>query len=422
MKSVLLLLMLFLPCSIAFSQSENYEKLKVFIDCSNVSCDFNYIRNEITIVDFLNDRVAADVHVLITAVENGNGGKNYKLTFFGQNKHEKKEETYSFNTDPNATDAENRIELVRIIKIGLLHFLARTPFAKMIEVDMKLKEKMKVIAGQGIETKDPWNFWVLRVGVDGTFNAEQVYKNLNGSGYVTANRITERSRIYFGATGGYNQSIYTYEDNGTNVDFEVINSNSEISHSFIKSLGNYWGIGYRASYSNNTFNNNKQRIYGKVGVEYSFFPYSDVNTRLFTISYGLDIRANQYYDTTIYFKTEEVLYGQVAQANLTLNKRWGNLGSSLVYRTYFHDPQLNNLSLDINMNVRITGGLSAYMYTSGSIVRDQVYLVKGKASEQDVLTRRRQIATDYTLYSGFGLNYRFGSKLNNFINPRMDRL
>jgi hypothetical protein len=68
---------------------------------------------------------------------------------------------------------------------------------------------------------------------------------------------------------------------------------------------------------------------------------------------------------------------------------------------------------------RIIGGLFLGLYTYGSRVKDQVYLVKGKASEQDVLTRRRQIATDYTFFSDFGLNYRFGSKLNDFVNPRM---
>ncbi|WP_207495208.1 hypothetical protein [Aridibaculum aurantiacum] len=415
-------LIFFLLIHVAVCSQGPAEKLKVFIDCSNVWCDFNYIRSEIKLVDFLNDQLAADVHVLITAVENGNGGKNYQLIFFGQNKFDKEQETYSFNTEPNATEAENRDELLRTLKIGLLRFLARTPYAKWIAVDMKTEERKKEQELKAETTKDPWNYWVFRVGVDGTYNAEQVYKNLNGTGYTTANRITDKSRIYFGASGGYNQSIYTYEDNGTNVDFEVINSNYEIAHSLIKSLGSHWGIGYRASYSNNTYSNNKERILLKGGIEYSIFPYSEVNTKLFTISYGLDARQNRYYDTTIYYQTKEMLYGQVAQANLTLNKRWGNLNSLLAYRNYLHDPQLNNLSLNINMNVRITGGLSIYMYTSGSIVRDQVYLVKGKASEQDVLTRRRQIATDYTLYTGFGINYRFGSKLNNFINPRMEGL
>ena len=72
------------------------------------------------------------------------------------------------------------------------------------------------------------------------------------------------------------------------------------------------------------------------------------------------------------------------------------------------------------MNVRITGGLSIYVYSFGGLTRDQIYLPKGGATEQEILTRRRQIASGYDFYSGFGLNFRFGSKLNNFVNPRFE--
>lgn len=63
-----------------------------------------------------------------------------------------------------------------------------------------------------------------------------------------------------------------------------------------------------------------------------------------------------------------------------------------------------------------------YLFTSGARVRDQVYLVKGKATEQYVFTRRRQLASEYNFSSGLGLNFRFGSKLNNFVNARLEKL
>jgi hypothetical protein len=47
-------------------------------------------------------------------------------------------------------------------------------------------------------------------------------------------------------------------------------------------------------------------------------------------------------------------------------------------------------------------------------------LVKGDATEQEVLTRKRQLASTYNYYTSFGLNYRFGSILNNFVNPRFE--
>ncbi len=73
----------------SYSQSTSAPKLKVFLDCNNTPCDNNYIRTEITLVDFVLDRVAADVHVLITSVSSGNGGSSIQYIFFGQNTFKK---------------------------------------------------------------------------------------------------------------------------------------------------------------------------------------------------------------------------------------------------------------------------------------------------------------------------------------------
>ena len=79
-----------------------------------------------------------------------------------------------------------------------------------------------------------------------------------------------------------------------------------------------------------------------------------------------------------------------------------------------------NLSVNGEVDIRITGGLSFNFYSYAELSRDQIYLPKEEADVTEVLTRRRQIASGYSFYTSFGLNYRFGSKLNNFVNPRFD--
>ena len=56
---------------------------KVYIDCE--SCDIDYIRTEITFVNYVRDRKEAQVHVLITTQRTGSGGYEYTLSFLGQN-------------------------------------------------------------------------------------------------------------------------------------------------------------------------------------------------------------------------------------------------------------------------------------------------------------------------------------------------
>ena len=60
--------------------------LRVFFDCPNFSrgCDFDFIRTEITFVNWVRDRESADVHLLISTQETGGGGSEYTLTYIGR--------------------------------------------------------------------------------------------------------------------------------------------------------------------------------------------------------------------------------------------------------------------------------------------------------------------------------------------------
>jgi hypothetical protein len=112
------------------------------------------------------------------------------------------------------------------------------------------------------------------------------------------------------------------------------------------------------------------------------------------------------------------LYGHGAETELSFNQKWGTTSFGIEYHNYFHKWDLLNLEMNGQVDVRITGGLSFNVYASGELVRDQLSLPKEGATEQEILTRRRQLASGYNYFISFGLHYRFGSKLNNFVNPR----
>ena len=79
-----------------------------------------------------------------------------------------------------------------------------------------------------------------------------------------------------------------------------------------------------------------------------------------------------------------------------------------------------NLGVNGEVEIRITGGLLFNFSAYAELSHDQIYLPREKADATVVLTRQRQIASGYFFYTQFGLSYRFGSKLNNFVNPRFD--
>ncbi len=408
--------------TVSFAQQSMPPKLKVFIDCSNTGCDMQYIRSAINIVDFLLDNAAADVHVLITSQSTGSGGDQYQLIFFGQKQFKNQTDTLRFSTDPNATEFEERELLLKWLKTGLIPFIAKTGAVKHIEISLKTKDTTVAGTANAGNTKDPWNAWVIRIGADGNISADANYKNANYSGNFSANRITDKLKTGIAVSWGKNKSTFEYEENGTIEKFVVNNHNWSINQYLVKSINTHWSGSYEIKYNQNTFSNNKGRALLRAAVEYNIFPYEEVNTKSFTLSYGLTARRNYYYDTTIYDKTKETLYGHRATAYLSLNQKWGSSYAGITYNNYFNNWKFFNLGIDVYSNVRITGGLSFYIMAFGGLTRDQVFLVKGNTTPEEVLARRRQLASGYNYYSSIGINYRFGSKLNNVVNPRFNRI
>ena len=403
----------------AQNNPQSPHRLKVFIDCSNTWCDHTFIRTEINIVDFLLDNQAADLHILITEQSTGSGGSQYQLIFFGQNRFKQMTDTLRFNTDPNATDFEERDMLIKYLKLGLTRYIIAAGNGNDIAIEMKRKEDEKK-KDTSATTKDPWNYWVFRMGANGYISADEVYKTSRLGGNLAANRVTEELKVGFEMYGGKNRDSYYLEDSTSKE--KIVNKNEDYSfqHYLIKSISDHWSYGYEATYSRNTFSNNKGRIFFRTGVEYDIFPYKEVNTKFFTLSYTVDVRRNSYFDTTLFDKIKETLFGHTVEANLSFKQKWGTIEFGVDYHNYFHNWKYLNLGVNGELDIRITGGLSVNFYAYAELSRDQIYLPKEEADITEVLTRRRQIASGYNFFTHFGLNYRFGSKLNNFVNPRFD--
>ena len=408
---------------VSFTQNINTNRLKVFVDCNNTYCDLTFIRTEINIVDFVLDRIASDVHVLLTSQQLGSGGRQYQMIFFGQQNFKTNSDTLLCNTPPNATESEIRNLLVQYVKVGLLPYITKKGYLQDVLLGMKKTEtdSSKKQESSNQTTKDKWNYWVYRVNANGNINADQNYRSNRFSANLSANRVTDKWKINARVSANRNNSIFTYDDGlGNTQKIKVNNSGWNAYHRLVKSMGEHWSAGYEATAYNSVFSNMKTGIIVGPAIEYAVFPYKDNTTKFLTFQYGINLIKNKYYDTTIYLKNKESLVYQYINANMSFNQKWGNFSTGINYLVYLHDPKVNNLNISIDASVRITGGLSFNMYAFGGLVKDQIYLPKGNASISDVLARRRQLASDFNFYTGFGISYRFGSMLNNFVNPRFD--
>jgi hypothetical protein len=103
---------------------------------------------------------------------------------------------------------------------------------------------------------------------------------------------------------------------------------------------------------------------------------------------------------------------------LELKQTWGSVEASLEGSHYFHDFNKNRLVLYSELSLRLLKGISLRLYGRVSRIRDQLSLPKGEATTEEVLLRRRQLATQYYYWTSIGLSYTFGSIYSNVVNPR----
>lgn len=412
-------------------------KLRVFIDgCDrrDGGCDMDFIRTEITAVDFYRDNQTADVFLLINNNRSGGGGRQYQLLFIGQqNLHAGRRDTLYVNTIQTDTDFEVREKLTRFIKLGLAPFVAKTKAGEGIEINMKTGSGNLGDTVQ--ESVDPWDYWVFNVGSDANIELEELSREINFGGEINIDRITDKWKISLSGRIDERlrrtvQKVPRVDGNGNPVigesGIQIIDevenkfdvSEFGFSHQLVKSISPQWSYGYDMAGRQNTRFNYQFQTSFRPALEYNFFPESVQNSRFLRGNYGIEVRNNRYVEETIsgVFRETRVLHS--LRVSLGLNQRWGNLEVGYRLRNYLDDFSSWSTGLNISAEVRVTGNFSFFVRAEGNYVKDQIYLAAGDYTEQDILSGRVTLPSAYTIDTRFGFNYRFGSNLNNFVNRR----
>ena len=400
------------PLAICYPQSTqtNIEELqkqapRVFLDCD--FCDIDYIRTEITFVNYVRDRKEAQIHVLVTTLSTGGGGTEYTLTFSGQQEFAGRDDVLKYVANATDTSDERRKGLAGMLKIGLLGYAGRTPIASRISISMTEKAKPT-------SANDRWNFWVFSLSVGGSFSGEtsQRYSSLRGS--FSANRVTPSLKIRSSI------SAYKYSDRFTFEDETILSTSQNQNFSFlaVKSINNHWSAGGWLTATASTYSNIKYFINPAPAIEYDLFPYSESTRRQLRFIYKPGFRIYKYREETIYDKFSEKLWGESISASLELKEKWGGVSFSAEAFHYFNDWHKNHVEVYGDLSVRLFKGLSFNIYGSFSRIHDQLSLPKGGATLEEVLLRRKQLATSYSYYGSIGLSYTFGSIFSNVVNPR----
>jgi len=406
----LIAIILILASNIAYSQVNTGKNTPInfFLDCDD--CDFAFVRQELSFVPFVRDPKLADVHILVTDSETGSGGNKYFLNFIGQNEFKDSDYEYTIYTKQADSDDDIRKSLLKIIKIGILPYYSKTTLIDKINIDIEDSEDR---AADDMVI-DRWNKWVYRISTGGEFQKEESQNEYSLTTEASAEKITVEWKTIIEAA--YEMDSENYYDDGKKI---TNNQDSrELSAEFIKSLNEKWSAGIFGDYSSRTYLNIENKFGTSAGIEYNIFPWKDCNRRVFAIRYSAGVNYYDYNEETIYDKMSESLWSESLGLNIELNQPWGEFSVGLKGSHYFHDLTKNRLTLESDFSIRMTKNLSVFCEIESQLVHDQLYLPKGNASLEDVLLKRRKLATTYEISGRVGFRFTFGSIYNNIVNER----
>jgi len=408
MKSSLVLSLLFFACTTAFSSgfeaepdSLRKEALNVFMNASD------YIKREIPYVNYVRDLKDAGVYIISTSQPTGSGGREHSYFFVGQHEYTGMNDTITFATNPDATQEEIRADQVNALKMGLMRYVVKTPLWKYMKITFTEPISETV-------STDKWNSWVFRARLNGFFDGQQSITSKNLNGNFSASRITEKWKVDLRAR-------YNYSHDKFEIDEDLIESSNN-SQSFdalaVKSISDHWSLGGSFEAEASSYNNLKFATEFMPGIEYDIFPYSESTRRQLRLLYSAGYRYSEYNDSTIYDKMREGHLRHSIEAAYEVVQKWGTIDLNVEYSNYLNDWRKNNLSLNGFIDVRIAKGLSVNFGGGASLIHDQLGLVKGGATQEEVLLRRKELETQFQYFTSFGLTFTFGSIYNNVVNPR----
>jgi hypothetical protein len=391
--------------------ADSTSSLDVYINCA--SCYQNYLKTQITWVNFVQDQFVSDVDLTITALSTGSGGSQYQLVFSGKKELAGLKDTMQFVTNAINTVNEIREMLSHKVKLGLVRYAACGSAADILKIE-STNDRDSVDIGIGSNPEeDKWNAWVFRLGVSGNADAQRANQKGYFRGSISGSQVKETHKLLFGIEAIHDEQRFV--NSGT-----FILRSQRAYLSYVHSINNHWSAGGFMNSEISDFSNYDLYQNVSAGLEYNVFPYQKAQTKLMTFAYQVGYSYYDFQEETIFNKTVERILANSLNISTSFTKDWGRVNAGVEVASFLNDFQKKHLSLYSEFEIRIFKGLSANGFITSSIQRDQINIRLKSSSEAQVLLQQQELLSDYRLYARVGLNYRFGSIYNNVVNPRFN--
>ena len=396
----------------AAGTAQDDSRLRVFLDCQTRGCAQSEFRTEITFVDWVRERTAADVHVILTSQGTG-AGQEFVFDFIGRDDLSGVDLRLERSVPSTDTRDEELDALVRTFKAGLVSYVARRGYVDQLDIRALDLDEDEEDAAPRVQD-DPWNMWVFTLGTDFEADGEEQESSYEVGGRISANRTTHDWKIDIEVDGQSERR--TFELSSGEQTFET--NNWQAAALAVRSLTPHLSAG--AEIEANTSTRLNREIGGRTALagEWNYYPYEQANRRQLLVHYQLGYSLVEYQDTTVLGKLEDSLFDQRLILAYDTRQPWGDAGFNIRYSSYLHDFSLYRMSVGGELSVRLFRGLELDLRGGYDRIRDQIYLPLADLDDEEKLVGFRQLSTGYEYQISVGLSYRFGSIFNNVVNNR----
>ena len=396
--------------------------LLVFLDCEDASdldcddtCDFDYLRQQATFVDYVRDPRDAQVHVLVTTQPTGGEGCEYRLELIGREKFGGMDQVHLFVSPEPDTEDDRRRRLERVLELGLVPYALRTPIGEQLELLHEVPTGLERMGRR--QEDDPWDSWLFRAELEGQVGGEARRDDVSVDASFTANRTTPAWKTELDLDLEYERTTVDLDDQP---DFRSSLRDHGIGGQVVKSLGAHWGAGVGGWWGADSFVNLASSARAATALEYNVFPYDESSQRRLSFAYFLGASWLRFEEPTLFGRTRQTAPDHGLTVVFDLNRPWGRSRLDLEASQLLRDPSRSRLTLRGEIEYRLVRGLSLSLEADVSRIRDQIFLPARGATDEEILLERRALETDFRFEIGFGLSFTFGSIYSTVVNARLD--
>jgi len=394
------------------------QPIRVFLDCRSLGCDSDHLRREISFVSWVRDSRDADVHVLVTSQATGGGGRELEFRFLGSGRREGVDLQLRRTVGWDDTTQQIRSALTRTVALALGSLAVGTEAGENLEVVLLGSQATAPLRStSGAEAGgDPWRAWVFRVGANGSVDGESSLSGSYLSAHLSASRTTETWKFQLRADGNRSTSRFELGED------ETIVSRREGYGArllLVRSLGNHFSTGIRGGGAKSSFLNQDLRVQLAPAVEYSVFPYDESASRELVVRYSTGVSHYRYEQETIYGLLSETMGEHLLSVGLEVLRPWGEARIELDGTVLMENTSQNRVDLTTDLSWRVVRGLSVSVLATASHVANQRSLPSGGVTDEEILLRRREMATSFRYHVTLGFGYTFGSRFAGPVNPRL---